>query len=381
MTDNKRENGDDNCRKLPAQTERNEAAWLTQLELLASLPHAATALIPAVVAAVRDGVDADFGAFGWVEGEHLRPVAFWSERMTEPVFRAFTSHLDVFFDEFPLRIQLDSDGEAIRAFQDIPDYESHWHLTEILAPLGTRWATGVPVRDGHGQCCGFLYLYRRAEAGRFTDDEQAVLRRARDQLAGLHAVADVTRAAPLRLTATATFQFDAQGVMVARSARAIELLYLCQDVRIGVLDWARQDIEALPEAPRQLVRALLANRAGDNDGTATACSLDLSAGRFDFRVERLQRLDGGAAQATVTIHHWQPADIVVARQLAGWPLSAQEKRLIVATARQQEHKDIADSLGITVGTLKVYVNRLNTKLGVDSRQAFVDRLLADAGKG
>jgi len=378
MTDKKTEHVEHDCRKNAAQTERNEAAWLTQLELLASLPHAATALIPTVVAAVREGIDADFGAFGWVEGEHLRPVAFWSERMTEPVFRSFTSHLDVFFNEFPLRIQLDSDGEAIRAFQDIPDYESHWHLTEILAPLGTRWATGVPVRDRDGRCCGFLYLYRRAEAGRFSDDEQARLRRARDRLAGLHPTTDGACAAPLCLTATATLQFDAHGTMVARGAAAIELLYLCQDVRLGVLDWARQDFEALPEVPRQLVRAQLASAALESTPAATRCSIELPAGRFDFRVERLQRLDGGAPHATVTIHHWQPADIVVARQLADWPLSAQEKRLIVATARQQEHKDIADSLGITVGTLKAYVNRLNTKLGVDSRQAFVDRLLADA---
>lgn len=360
------------------RTSRDETAWLTQLELLASLPYSATALIPAVVAAVREGIDADFGAFGWVEGEHLRPVAFWSERMTEAVFRVFTSHLDVFFDEFPLRIQLDSDGEAIRAFQDIPDYESHWHLTEILAPLGTRWATGVPVRDQRGQCTGFLYLYRRAEAGRFTEGEQATLRRARDRLAGLCAVPDATRSAPLCLSATATLQFDAQGTMLARGARAIELLYLCQDVRLGVLDWARQDIQALPEAPRALVRGLLSATDGND---VARHSLELAAGRFDFRIERLQRLDANAPQITVTIQHWQPADVTVAQQLADWALSAQEKRLIVATARELEHKDIADSLGVTVGTLKAYVNRLNAKLGVESRQAFVQQLLASAGSG
>ncbi|MBL8311085.1 MAG: helix-turn-helix transcriptional regulator [Burkholderiales bacterium] len=357
------------------RTTRDEAAWLTQIELLANLPYAATALIPAVVAAIRDGIDADFGAFGWVEGEHLRPVAFWSERMTEPVFRSFTSHLDVFFDEFPLRIQLDSDGEAIRGFQDIPDYESHWHLTEIIAPLGARWATGVPVRNQRGECSGFLYLYRRADAGRFTDDEQATLRRARDRLTGLHTAADQARTVPLCLAATATLQFDALGTMVARGARAIELLYLCQDVRLGVLDWAQQNVRALPGAPRALIEQQLVN-----DGTSRLahCSLEVAAGRFDFRIERLERLDTTAPQITVTIQHWQPADIAVAKQLAGWPLSAQEKRLIVATAREMDHKEIADALGVTVGTLKAYVNRLNAKLGVESRKAFVQQLLTRA---
>lgn len=354
---------------------REESAWLAHLQLLADLPYPAPTLVPYIVAAVRSGIDADFGAFGWVEGERLRPVAFWSERMTVGVFRAFTSHLDVFFDEFPLRMQLDTDGEVVRTFQDMPGYESHWHLTDILAPLGTRWATGVPILDRTGGCAGFLYLYRRAEAGRFTDAEQARLRRARDQLRGLSALPEgMTRTCALRPANAATLHFDASGRLLARGARAIELLYLCHDVRIGVMDWAGHDLAVMPNEPREMVRAYL-NRSS---GEVARCSLENMAGRFDFRAERLQALDGGPAHTAVTIQHWEPVDITVARQLSDWSLSTQEKRLIVASARQLGHKEIADRLGITVGTLKAYVNKLKAKLGVESRQDIIERLLAEA---
>jgi DNA-binding CsgD family transcriptional regulator len=360
-----------------ASTAREESAWLAQVQLLAELPYPAPTLVPYILAAVRSGIDADFGAFGWVDGAHLRPVAFWSERMTEGVFRAFSAHLDVFFDECPLRAQLESDGEDVRAFQDVPGYESHWHLTEILAPLGARWATGVPIKDRDGACTGFLYLYRRSAAGRYTDAEQVRLRRARDQMRGLSALPVATaKSCALRPADTATLHFDNTGRLLARGIRAIELLYLCHEVRMGVMDWAGHDISVMPAEAREMLRAHFGT---DNSGDVTRCTLHNSAGRFDFRAERLRRLDGSEAHTAVTIHYWEPIDITVARQLARWPLSAQEKRLIVASARQLGHKEIADSLGITVGTLKAYVNKLKAKLGVDSRQDIIERLLAEAG--
>lgn len=363
---------------LPPASRRAQGVWLAQLELLASLPYPAATLVPAIVAAVRSGIAADAGAFGWVEGEQLRPVAFWSERMSEDVFRAFNAHLGEFFDTVPLRAQLVSDGGAIRSCQDMAGYRSHWHLPEILAPLGTRWATGVPVLDHGGACTGFLYLYRNAEAGRFSDSEQARLRRARDRLRSLtRQPAQMPAPCALRPARLASLQFAPDGQLVARSAQAIELLCLCHEARLGLMDWAARDLHVLPESPRRLLGQHLAQPTAP---AATTCTLVNAAGRFDFRIERLQRLDGGTAQTVVTVQNWEPVDITVARRLTDWPLSPQEKRLVVASARGLDHKAIAEQLGITVGTLKAYVNRLKAKLGADSRQAIVQRLLADCPK-
>lgn len=355
---------------------RQDTAWLAHLELLAELPYPAPVLMPTVLAALRRGFNADFGGFGLVSGEHLQPVAYWTERMTVPVLRALAAHLDEMFTEFPLRQQLVSDGEVVRQIQAMPGYEDHWHHREILEPLGIRWAMCVPVLDQQGGCDGFLYLYRSAEGGPFSDAEQARLRAARDRLQALHQHPKaVPPPCPLRPAGTAVLNLDQSGHMLAKGRKAIELLYLCHDARMGMLDWATDDLTALPAPVRDMVRTLL---AGTTWPDVDRCALDLDAGRFDFRAERLLSTGTGQPQVALTITHLEPTDITVARQLMDWPLSMQEKRILVATTRQPSSQQLAEHLGVTTSTLKSYINRLQAKLGQPSRQAIIDRLLADA---
>ncbi|MGL4232158.1 MAG: helix-turn-helix transcriptional regulator, partial [Casimicrobium sp.] len=178
----------------------------------------------------------------------------------------------------------------------------------------------------------------------------------------------------LRLANMATLQFDRNGAMVARSEQAASVLYLCNEGRLGVFDWASPNVEALPSALREGFTRLIRDASATHSATS---SIDTSCGRFEFRAERLQRLAGGDADTVVTIHHWEPVDLTVASRLLQSSLSLQEKRIVIATAQQMEHKEIADNLGVTVGTLKAYVNRLLQKLDVESRQEIVERLLSE----
>ncbi|MFP8777801.1 helix-turn-helix transcriptional regulator [Hydrogenophaga sp. RWCD_12] len=355
---------------------RQTNAWLDHLELLAGLPYPAPVLMPTVLAALRRGFNADFGGFGLVSGERLQPVAYWTERMTVPALRALAAHQDEMFTEFPLRQQLESDGEVVRLIQASPGYEDHWHHREILEPLGIRWAMCVPVLDQQGACDGFLYLYRSAAGGPFTNDEQALLRAARDRLRALHEhpEADLPPC-PLRPAGTAVLNLDAAGAMLAKGQKAIELLYLCHDARMGMLDWAADDLTALPAPARDMLQSLLSEPAGHD---VARCTLNLDAGRFDFRAERLLVTGTGQPQVAVTITHLEPTDITVARQLMDWPLSTQEKRILVASTRQPSSQQLASHLGVTTSTLKSYINRLQAKLEQPSRQAIIDQLLAEA---
>ncbi|MGL4232211.1 MAG: hypothetical protein ACRCWJ_12670, partial [Casimicrobium sp.] len=202
-------------------TTRDDAQWLDGIELLATLPYPAPMLMPRLLRAIRTRIDADFGGVGWVEGDHLRPTAYWSERMTEATYRAFIRNLDAFFDEYPLRAQLQSDGEAIRALQHTKEFEQYWYLNEILLPLGVRWAMGVPVLSESGVCSGFLYVFREARRGHYSDQEQMRLRLVRDRMRALASKAANANVKPsLRLANMATLQFDRNGAMVARSEQA-----------------------------------------------------------------------------------------------------------------------------------------------------------------
>lgn len=349
-----------------------DAAWHAQLELLCSLPYPAQVLMPGVLAALRSGFQADFGNFGWVAGDSLTPVAFWSERITEPVLRFMQTHHQALFDEFPLRQQLESDGDVARQVQMLPGYEEHWHLRELLAPMGVRWAMAAPVRDVNDACTGFLYLYRSAAAGPFSDAEQTRLRRARDCL---RALGRHTAGAPgpLRPGRSALMQLDESGRLAARTPLAFELLYLCHDARVGMLDWAAADWSALPGEARALAQQMLTDRGGADHAQ---CRVVRAAGSFDIRLDRLWPVHGGAPLLTVTLTHMEPVDLAVARGLLHWPLSPREKRLLVASVRQPSHRELAQHLGITVSTLKTYVNDLQARFEVTSRQALIDRILA-----
>jgi len=356
-----------------------DAAWHAHLELLCGLPYPAPALMPSVLAALRSGFDADYGAFGWVEGPHLTPVAFWSERMNESVLRFLHVRYDEVFAEFPLRQQLESDGDVARLNQLLPGYEDHWHLREMLAPTGVRWIMGVPVFGAGGGCTGFVYLCRAAAGGFFTDAEQDRLRSARDCLRGLgvQEAAAPSLPGPLRPLRSAVLQLDAQGRIGACTPQAFELLYLCHDARMDMLGWAAGDWSALPAEVRDTAQRLAADAHGPH---RAQCCVERAAGRFDFRIDRLQPRGGGdgAPQLAVDIAHLEPVELAVARALLHWPLSPREKRLLVASVRQPGQRELAAQLGITVGTLKSYVNGLQARCGVASRQALIERILAGA---
>ena len=74
------------------------------------------------------------------------------------------------------------------------------------------------------------------------------------------------------------------------------------------------------------------------------------------------------APLSISIRHHEPVDLAVARSLWAWPMSPQEKSIVVATARQASLGQTADILGISPGTLKGSINALLTAvLGSGSR--------------
>ena len=60
------------------------------------------------------------------------------------------------------------------------------------------------------------------------------------------------------------------------------------------------------------------------------------------------------------------------------PLTPRERQLAVASARTDSQREMASALGCSLGTLKGYMRSLYAKLGVASREAMIERLLAGA---
>ena len=72
-------------------------------------------------------------------------------------------------------------------------------------------------------------------------------------------------------------------------------------------------------------------------------------------------------------HHWVDPEVVLrinavkGRAAAGPALTPRERDLVDLVRRGMRNREIADELGVTEGTVKVYLHALFDKLGVDNR--------------
>ena len=351
-----------------------ESQWLAHLRLLAGLPHTAPALAPALLATVREGFRADFGALVWGgggEGANAGNAALYCERMTEPVLRWIATHFESMNDVLPFELEKVTDGDVYRQFMRDRGYEgSPWH-TGVYEPLDVRWGMGVPLLNPVGEPIGFMYLHRNRHAGPFSEEEQNRLRRAREQLAGLGQCRLDDSKMVRRAVRSGLLRFGAQGRVKARSAAAYELLFLCHDLKLERVQWMADDLTALPPPVAAQVRAML---AGASTPGSTTQVLEMTGGTLEFRIERMLDLRGDP-EVLVVISLLEPLDVAVARQLLHWPLTVREKQVVIASIKPSSQRELADALGCTVGTLKGYLNDLYAKFGVRSREEMIERLL------
>jgi DNA-binding CsgD family transcriptional regulator/plasmid stabilization system protein ParE len=362
---------------MPEKATRTEANWLSHLELLAELPYPGRVLMPVVLTAVREAFDdSPLGFFVWVDSAKLEPVAIWCERNNGAITDLMRTRLPEVFENFPLKPQLDTDGELIRIMQAQPDDAENWIYKEGFHPLGVHWGISAPLLDQARSCHGFIYIYRTLGREPWSDEDNLRLKRARDRLVSLGQRTTNLPPCSYRFRHAAQFHFDLNEKMIARSAHGVELLYQYQDFGENFVPWNTDSIAALPAHARAIVTSMCAALALGEEVKPVSNAIDLPAGRFEFCAEPLTAVDGGETTVAVRISQHEPLDIAVARALFNAPFSLQEKRILVASTRKPSLQQLADHLGVTVGTLKIYINKLQAKAGLSSRQAVIDSLLS-----
>lgn len=359
---------------------RSERIWLDHLSLLSELPYPGRVLMPVVLAAIRKAFDgASLGFFVWVdvEGDAIKPAAIWCERVNGAMTDLMRTRLPEVFDNFPLKPQLESDGELIRILQAQPGDAENWIYTEGFHPIGVHWGISAPLLDDDRRCHGFIYIYRALGREPWTDEDNLRLKRARDHLRKLGQQATTTLPpSSFRFRHAAQFLFGSDGKMIARSTQGVELLFQYQDFGEGFVPWNIDTLAALPLQARSIVASICDAAARGDKVDPVLRTVDLAAGRFELYVEPLTGVNGGEPRIAVRIEQHEPLDIAVARALLDAPFSLQEKRILVASTRKPSLQQLAEHLNVTVGTLKIYINKLQAKTRQPSRQAIIDSLLA-----
>jgi len=168
----------------------------------------------------------------------------------------------------------------------------------------------------------------------------------------------------------------ADGHICLQTERARDLLFMAHHVGLGPPLWVLPDRRALPPEVARAVQELFENAC---ETGRREIRMRQDWGAFDFTLEKAT-LSRPVPQpgVVVTIRHYEPLDITVARKLWGWSLSPQEKRIVVASARNPRRAELASALGLSEGTLRYYINELHGRMGVASRQEIIERVLAES---
>ena len=241
-----------------------------------------------------------------------------------------------------------------------------------------RWGATVPVYLGEDGLA-FLGLLRRRDRGRYSDADQDRLDKVSEALSSMDRRRNPLAALPpagFREASVGTLLLNAEGRIAMQAGPARDLLFMAHHTGLGPPDWVLPGLQALPAEVAAAARALLAQRT---PGQRVEHRLRQPWGSFDFVLE-LTELDRPPPEPvlSVTIRHHEPLDITVARKLWGWPLSPQEKRIVVASTRAPGRTELAQALGLSESTLRAYINELQGRLGVASRQELIEQVMASA---
>ena len=359
---------------------RSLSSWLTHLRIVADLPYPGWALMPTLMTMAKDHVDGGAFSFMWFDPVAERPAALWIEPVSDAAYRGFLAGQRDIFDEYPVRLMIETRGRAIRALENTPEYEAGPMYQHVLRPLGVFWGMGVPVALGDGSI-GFASACRPRDRGAYAESEWATWERFADCLGNL----DRKGNRWANLPPAAVAETDSSTLWLARDGRLLthgpslrKLLFLLQGKPLGPPTWSRCDREALPGEV-----LAIAERMHDPDAPARMeMELERDSGRFHFIIERLQATpEMPSAPIGIGIRHFEPIDLAAARRLWGWPMSPQEKRILLATARNASLQQTAEVLGIGIGTLKGYINALLERFGADTRDALLERVLAVRPEG
>jgi len=354
---------------------RSERAWFDHLRIMAELPYPSRALMSSIAAVLGQHFQWDFIAFGWDDRQTLQPLGYWAEPVVGEILKTYADNFAKFAEEMPLGILLESRGRVLRMAEASAEYEQSRLYTELLQPYGVRWGLAVPVYLGEDGL-GFLGTFRRREHGPYTDADQHRLDKVGLALGDLDRRHNPLAALPKpasREAMIASMLINRQGRVLGLSRNARNILFLSSKAGMGLPDWARADWHALPPEVTMKVKSLFAAEHRDH----LEVRLRLPWGGFDFVLEKIE-LAGERPEtvANVIIRHHEPLDIAVARALWGWPLSPQEKRILIASARNPSRAQLAAALGLTEGTVRHYINEIQGRMGVSSRQEVIEQILA-----
>lgn len=361
------------------------SATLARIRQACCLGLPSRALMPMVIAQLRELVPAACGQFAW-SSETGRITSFWSDTFMPRRLAWIVLHHKRYDQDLGLGFR-----DVVMFGRETGNLRPMWArgfeqsatFAAIFRPYGYKWMLDGVVRDGQ-RPYGCFALIRRDTDPDFSAEEEALLAQALPYVT--HAMR-VEAARPARFVSSgrsALVVCRDDGLALEWSPRAHELaIYallgdLNLDARIAATDRQRSGFADVQPALAEVVRELR-ERLQQPDATAMPAIVRRNGwGEFVFRGYPLEPGRGdGAARIGVLIEQCVPIETHLLARVNATGLSNRQKDVALLCARGVPNAEIARQLHLTPQTVKDYFKEIYARLQINSQQELVRHLTAE----
>lgn len=353
------------------------SSLVAHIRQLAGLELPGATIMPAMLRAVREFVDAGSAGFFWVD-ENGEMTNLYAERTLPPhIMKAyFAKHYadqaHAFREKF-----LDRAGAADPVTSSSPSAEFMRtpYYQEILALLEAHHVLYAVVRDGT-RPIGQLSLYRPRDGKPFSAMDRAAIRDI------CHYIAQAAARMP---TPGADAQFveageeglvvtDGEGTLVQGNASSLHLLTRSMQRSFNARTPPLVLGDAVKGAALEVVqRAVSQSRAGD--ARPVRENVDGQWGRFALSAYLLEDANGSEGRVGIHIRRKEPFMVRLVEAMAKLDLSPQQREVALLLAQGKSNLEIAAALDVTPNTANYHVKQLFARLDAHDRAEAVARIV------
>jgi len=336
-------------------------------------------LLPVLLRAVRQFVDADSAAFFWVDS-HGDMTSLYAERllpapaMKRYFERYYNSGEASFKRAFADRVRR---AEPVIAVSSSAAFERTQYYNDVVRPLNAHHVLYGIVRE-RGQAIGQLSLYRPKSAPAFSDAQRSSLSSIMPYVA--HGVSQRRQRVLdgvdfLDTDDDAVFLVGADGRLRQLSTQAQKLLALATLGKIG----PDQPLSGIEDATRPTLLRLNARLqgilAGGEPGPPSVV-LHNAWGRFVLRAYAISDAPPGAGwPVAIRIKRQEPLLLRFVDALSLLELSPQQRAVALGLARGSSNRELAETMCVSVNTIAYHVKQLFQRLDTHDRQQMVAKVL------
>lgn len=352
------------------------AAAVSYLRLLCSLSLPPETVMPFVLRALRQIVPSTSNAFFWVNERYdIKNICAERVLPLQLMRQFFAEFQDTTFKQaFAQRVR---DGASTFLWQPAPEFYQGELYRLIWRRLDAHHAMYAIARDGD-RPIGQLSLYRAEGEAPFGKSDQ----RALEPL--VHYIARALAVPPRLQRRVDSIQFeddltsaiavvDHEGSLRFASPDAQRLLFMAQHGRFNAEAVAAWQQEELPKELRAIGRDVIT----DSPVSARTVRMQNEWGEFSFRAYRLEPVNDSQAWLGITIQHRVPVELRLLARMPELKLAPRQQEVALLWALGYAQSTVSERLRIGKDAVRFQVKQIFNRLGVNNRQAMIERMLAE----